>query len=70
MHGMWEHVMTEAFVTRAVGVTEKGKKVAVYVVEEVNDEGKVTRTTEYISKSDAWKHACKVNKEPYVEGDF
>lgn len=62
--------MIEAFVTRAIGLTEKGKKIAVYVVDEVNDDQKVIRSTEYISKADAWKHACKVNKEPYVEGDF
>jgi DMSO/TMAO reductase YedYZ molybdopterin-dependent catalytic subunit len=62
--------MIEAFVTRAVGVTENGKKIGVWVVEEVDDKQNKVKYTEYLSKEEAWKRACKVNKEPYVEGDF
>jgi flavoprotein len=62
--------MIEAFVTRAVGLTEKGKKIPVWVVDEVNEKQEILKTTEYATKEEAWKRACKVNKEPYVEGDF
>lgn len=62
--------MIEAFVTRAIGVNDRGKKIPVWVVDEVDQNQQIIRSTEYTTKEQAWKKACKINKEEYEEGMY